>query len=150
SQRPVQVISRRVDKPSALQQRLGAHTPRWRLTADSNNLLLSAVNGKTDALVELTVEQAGAIREFSGATSSLRLAAQLFNQNLQLHLVGRKTGAAEWSGTTAEFTDTESVVHDLVQRLSFAEQVVSEANSVVFMLDENGLIQRFNHLAEEY
>ena len=36
------------------------------------------------------------------------------------------------------------------QGLSFAEQVVSEANSVIVILDQNGNIQRFNRLSEEY
>ena len=31
-----------------------------------------------------------------------------------------------------------------------AEQVVSEANSVIVILDQNGNIQRFNRLSEEY
>ena len=39
---------------------------------------------------------------------------------------------------------------DLAQGLSFAEQVVSEANSVIVILDQNGNIQRFNRLSEEY
>jgi cyclic di-GMP phosphodiesterase Gmr len=43
-----------------------------------------------------------------------------------------------------------SVARDLAQGLSFAEQVVSEANSVIVILDQHGNIQRFNRLSEEY
>lgn len=46
--------------------------------------------------------------------------------------------------------DTPSVARDLAQGLSFAEQVVSEANSVIVILDRQGNIQRFNRLCEEY
>lgn len=38
----------------------------------------------------------------------------------------------------------------MAQGLSFAEQVVSEANSVIVILDRMGNIQRFNRLCEEY
>ena len=37
-----------------------------------------------------------------------------------------------------------------VHGLSFAEQVVSEANSVIVIVDQHGRIQRFNRLSEEY
>ncbi|MEG1784247.1 MAG: cyclic di-GMP phosphodiesterase, partial [Citrobacter sp.] len=43
-----------------------------------------------------------------------------------------------------------SVARDLAHGLSFAEQVVSEANSVIVILDRMGNIQRFNRLCEEY
>ncbi|MGN6455552.1 MAG: cyclic di-GMP phosphodiesterase, partial [Achromobacter mucicolens] len=43
----------------------------------------------------------------------------------------------------------ESVARDLMHGLSFAEQVVSEVNSVVVIVDRHGRIQRFNRLAEE-
>lgn len=45
---------------------------------------------------------------------------------------------------------TPSVARDLAHGLSFAEQVVSEANSVIVILDRMGNIQRFNRLCEEY
>lgn len=52
--------------------------------------------------------------------------------------------------TASAWNDTPSVARDLVQSLSFAEQVVSEANSVIVILDQHGNIQRFNRLSEEY
>lgn len=42
------------------------------------------------------------------------------------------------------------MARDLTLGLSFAEQVVSEANSVIVILDQRGNIQRFNRLSEEY
>jgi len=64
--------------------------------------------------------------------------------------VGRKISRREWAGTASAWNDTPSVARDLVQGLSFAEQVVSEANSVIVILDKMGNIQRFNRLCEEY
>ena len=133
-----------------LQRQLGPESPCWRLGTDSNTLFLSAPDGTAHASARLTAEQANAIRNFSGATNSLHLSVQLVQQPLLLHLTGRKTSSTEWSGTASDFSDTESVANNLVEELSFAEQVVSEANSVIFILDENGLIQRLNYLAEEY
>ncbi|MEG7489763.1 cyclic di-GMP phosphodiesterase, partial [Enterobacter hormaechei] len=56
----------------------------------------------------------------------------------------------EWAGTASAWNDTPSVARDLAQGLYFAEQVVYEANSVIVILDQNGNIQRFNRLSEEY
>ena len=39
---------------------------------------------------------------------------------------------------------------DLVEGLSFAETVVSQANSVIVIVDQHGRVQRFNKLSEEY
>jgi len=74
---------------------------------------------------------------------------RLFGEALRLHLVGKKLNSSTWAGTASGYEDTESVARDLVHGLSFAEQVVSEVNSVVVIVDKNGRIQRFNRLAEE-
>ena len=65
-------------------------------------------------------------------------------------MVGRKINKREWAGSASAWDDTPSVARDLAQGLSFAEQVVSEANSVIVILDRMGNIQRFNRLCEEY
>lgn len=57
---------------------------------------------------------------------------------------------SEWAGTASSWFDTFSVARDLLQGLLFAEQVVSEANAVIVILDRKGKIQRFNRLCEEY
>ena len=56
----------------------------------------------------------------------------------------------EWAGTASAYSDTESVAKDLVEGLSFAETVVSQANSVIVIVDQHGRVQRFNKLSEEY
>lgn len=136
--------------PCPLYLHFGVNSPYWRLTADSDALLLSAIRNETDIAVPLTPRQAARVRSLTGMTASLAMSVSLFGTELQLHLVGRKVNAQEWAGTASPHTDTEAVARNLVEGLSFAESVVSEANSVIVIVDENGLIQRFNRLAEEY
>lgn len=135
----------------ALYARFGTHSPCWRLSNDSNALELSPVtgDGPATAAVALNAQQAAQIRRLTGVTSHLTLDVRLYGEPLRLHLVGKKLNSSTWAGTASEYDDTESVARDLVHGLSFAEQVVSEVNSVVVIVDRNGRIQRFNRLAEE-
>jgi cyclic di-GMP phosphodiesterase Gmr len=121
------------------------------LSSDSNALELSPVTGNSPATaaVALSAQQAAQIRRLTGVTSHLTLEVRLYGEPLRLHLVGKKLNSSTWAGTASEYDDTESVARDLVHGLSFAEQVVSEVNSVVVIVDRNGRIQRFNRLAEE-
>ncbi|HBI09556.1 MAG TPA: cyclic di-GMP phosphodiesterase [Franconibacter pulveris] len=130
---------------------LGTTSPFWRLPADSNALQLAASeNADISQVVTLTPEQAEQIRAMTVITSSVTMSVSLFGCEVPLHLVGRKVSKREWAGTASSWHDTSSVARDLVQGLSFAEQVVSEANSVIVILDRLGNIQRFNRLSEEY
>lgn len=130
---------------------LGTSSPYWRLLSDSNALQLSASEGAdTSHAVALTDDQAGQIRAMTVITSSVTLTLSLFGEEAPVHLVGRKVSRREWAGSASAWNDTSSVARDLVQGLSFAEQVVSEANSVIVILDRLGNIQRFNRLSEEY
>ncbi|MRS13363.1 cyclic di-GMP phosphodiesterase [Enterobacteriaceae bacterium RIT691] len=130
---------------------LGTTSPYWRLTGDSNALHLAASEDtETTQVVALTAEQAEAIRQMTVITSSLTLSLTLFGNTVPVHLVGRKINKSQWAGSASSWDDTGSVARDLVQGLSFAEQVVSEANSVIVILDKLGNIQRFNRLSEEY
>ncbi len=130
---------------------MGTHSPWWRLTADSNALHLAA-SENTDIIqvVALDDEQADLIRQLTVITSSIAMTLPLYGVEVPVHLVGRKINKSEWAGTASAWNDTPSVARDLAQGLSFAEQVVSEANSVIVILDQNGNIQRFNRLSEEY
>lgn len=130
---------------------MGTHSPWWRLTADSNALHLAASeNADVIQVVSLSDEQADLIRQLTVITSSITMTLSLYGADVPVHLVGRKINKKEWAGTASAWNDTPSVARDLVQGLSFAEQVVSEANSVIVILDQNGNIQRFNRLSEEY
>ncbi|MEI9481495.1 cyclic di-GMP phosphodiesterase [Enterobacter cancerogenus] len=130
---------------------MGTHSPWWRLTADSNALHLAASeSADITQVVALDDEQAELIRELTVITSSISMTLSLYGVDVPVHLVGRKINKQEWAGTASAWNDTPSVARDLAQGLSFAEQVVSEANSVIVILDQHGNIQRFNRLSEEY
>ncbi|EQA8824931.1 cyclic di-GMP phosphodiesterase [Enterobacter hormaechei] len=130
---------------------MGTHSPWWRLTADSNALHLAASeSADIIQVVALDDEQAALIRQLTVITSSIAMTLPLYGVEVPVHLVGRKINKNEWAGTASAWNDTPSVARDLAQGLSFAEQVVSEANSVIVILDQNGNIQRFNRSSEEY
>ncbi|HEI8868606.1 cyclic di-GMP phosphodiesterase [Serratia sp. AKBS12] len=136
--------------PVLLNTLFGTSSPYWRLSFDSNALELTAVKGTAHIAVTLTALQAAKIRRLTGVTSSLDIAIELSGEPIHLHLVGRRINKYEWAGTASAYTDTKAVARDLVHGLSFAEQVVSEANSVIVIVDQHGHIQRFNRLSEEY
>lgn len=136
---------------SVLFRYLGSTSPFWRLSTDSNTLQLAASeNAETSRTITLNDEQAEQIRAMTVITSSVTTTLLLSGSDVPLHLVGRKISKTEWAGTASSWNDTSSVARDLVQGLSFAEQVVSEAHSVIVILDRHGNIQRFNRLCEEY
>ncbi|RBL80697.1 cyclic di-GMP phosphodiesterase [Streptomyces cavourensis] len=138
------------DDKSILYLHFGTPSPYWRLAADSDAIELSAVKGATNIAMALQPEQAQAIRALTGITASLRIDISLYGEPVRLHLVGRKINPNEWAGTASAHTDTDSVARDLVEGLSFAETVVSEANSVIVIVDQHGRVQRFNKVSEEY
>lgn len=138
------------DDRSLLYQYFGTHSPYWRLASDSDAFELSAIKGAANIATALSPEQAAAIRDLTGITSSLRIEVKLYGEPIGLHLVGRKINPKEWAGTASAYSDTESVAKDLVEGLSFAETVVSQANSVIVIVDQHGRVQRFNKLSEEY
>ena len=123
----------------------------WRLSrAESTLLLGSDPDANADVAVPLSEENASRIRAMSVTTSSIALNIQLNGYDVPIHLIGRKVSSTEWAGTASSWFDTSSVARDLLQGLLFAEQVVSEANAVIVILDREGKIQRFNRLCEEY
>lgn len=129
----------------------GTRSPYWQLTSDSDALKLSREElAETSLAVPLTASQAQLLRAMTVVTTSVNLVINLRGEELPMHFVGRKVNQGEWAGTASAWGDTSSVARDLTQGLSFAEQVVSEANSVIVILDQNGNIQRFNRLSEEY
>ncbi|MBC8721399.1 cyclic di-GMP phosphodiesterase [Paraburkholderia sp. 31.1] len=134
-----------------LHARFGTSSPRWGLAAASNILELVPAHGHAavGVAISLTSSQASQVRALSGVTSHVVVDVQLDAAPLRLHLVGKKLDCHRWGGTASADGDTESVARALLHGLSFAEQVVSEVNSVVVIVDRNGRIQRFNRLAEE-
>lgn len=130
---------------------VGTHNPYWRLSEDCNILHFSIdETAEAEQTIELSPEQADRIREMTVITSSLLMTLPIEDDDISVHLVGRKINKREWAGSASAWDDTPSVARDLAHGLSFAEQVVSEANSVIVILDRMGNIQRFNRLCEEY
>ena len=140
-----------VMEPATLYNYLGTHTPFWRLSDNCNVLYLSTIEAaESERTIELSPEQANRIREMTVITSSMMMTLPLEESDVSVHLVGRKINKREWAGSASAWHDTPSVARDLMHGLSFAEQVVSEANSAILILDSRGNIQRFNRLCEEY
>lgn len=129
----------------------GTSSPHWRLTSDSDALHFAEdETSSTHIAVPLTPAQANLLRSMTVITSSINLTLSFYGEELAMHLVGRKVNQSEWAGSASAWGDTTAVARDLVLGLSFAEQVVSEANSVIVILDQRGNIQRFNRMCEEY
>ena len=137
------------DDGAVLPLLLGTKSPCWRVRSDSNALELAAVRGPASLSIALTAEQAGEIRGWTGVTSHLLLDVSLYGRAITLHLVGKKVDSHEWAGTASDYADTVSVAGALSNGLAAAEQVVSEVNSLVVILDRNGIVQRFNRMCEE-
>ncbi len=137
------------DDCAVLEVLLGTKSPCWRLRSDSNALELAAVRGLTNVSVALSAEQAAKIRGLTGVTSHILLDVSLFGNAVTLHLVGKKINTSDWAGTASTNSDTLSVAEALSNGLASAEQVVSEVNSLVVILDRNGFVQRFNRMCEE-
>ena len=142
-------INEDIDNPQ-LFTHFGTASPFWKLGADSNSLQLSgSKEGSATVGVELTPVQAESVRALTGVTATLAMPVSILGNLMKLHLVGRKIDATAWGGTAAHYGDTESVVKDIENGLSFAEQVVSEVNSLVIIIDSAGKVKRFNRLCEE-
>lgn len=140
-----------VQELATLYSYVGTHNPYWRLSEDCDILHFSIDEAaETNQNIELSPEQADRIREMTVITSSLLITLSIEDDDIPVHLVGRKINKREWAGSASAWDDTPPVARDLAQGLSFAEQVVSEANSVIVILDRMGNIQRFNRLCEEY
>ncbi|SFM95780.1 cyclic di-GMP phosphodiesterase Gmr [Izhakiella capsodis] len=129
----------------------GTTSPHWRLTADSDALRFAKdEKSQTSSAVALNAPQASLIRAMTVITSSINLNLRIQGEELPVHLVGRRINQYEWAGTASAWGDSTTVARELIQGLSFAEQIVSEANSVIVIIDRRGNIQRFNRLSEEY
>src|SRR5690348_2840180 len=127
----------------------GTRSPYWKLSADSNALQLAGIEGIPNLAVALEPAQADRIRAFTGVTSHAEVEVMLFGEPQKLSLIGKKDGAYSWSGTASDYMDTPAVAKDLTHGLEFAEQVISEVNSLVVIIDHNFNILRFNRLCEE-
>lgn len=127
----------------------GVSNPHWKVTADSDVLLLSHDGHATLLTVSLSQLQANEIRNLSGVTSHVSLSVKIDGDETTLHLIGRKNDADNWLGTASDFRNYSGVVEGLSKGLSFSEHIVSEVNCLVVVIDSEGKIVRFNRMCEE-
>jgi PAS domain-containing protein len=122
----------------------------WRLSRDNPTLRSSAsTRSNAEFAITLSEDSTRRIQAMTVTTSSVAVNIQLNGYDVPVHLIGR-VELHRVGGTASSWFDTSSVARDLLQGLLFAEQVVSEANAVIVILDRDGKIQRFNRLCEEY
>lgn len=121
----------------------------WSLFSGSDLLHLQAEGQAAQLTTPLSAEHAGQLRQLSGATRSVNVDALLGSGPIRLLLVGKQIDSQAWAGTAVEDGDMLGMQRALDAGLTFAEQVVSEVNSLVIILDREGKIKRFNRLCEE-
>lgn len=138
-----------IDQDSPLVRHFGTPSPLWSLTSDSDALQIADVEGNTKTAVQLNRLQAALIRAVAGVITPMDVELELFGENMKLHLIGRRVGQNEWRGNVALYLDTHAVADSIGKGLSFAEQIVSEVNCLVVVMDHEGKIRRFNKLCEE-
>lgn len=127
----------------------GTRSPCWTLNADSDALRLCGNGDVTVLATPLPEDLAKQVRQMSGITQALNIEVTLFGELLSLLLVGRKIDSQAWGGTAVQRGNVGETQRALEAGLTFAEQVVSEVNSLVVVLDHEGKIKRFNRLCEE-
>lgn len=85
---------------------VGTHNPYWRLSEDCNILHFSIDEAsEADQTIELLPEQADRIREMTVITSSLLMTLPIEDDDIPVHLVGRKINKREWAGSASARED---------------------------------------------
>lgn len=133
-----------------LYTRFGTSSPKWELSTDSTALKVYTENGlELLHAFNLTDAQYARLTQLTGVTQSVLLELYVDEELLPVIVVGRKLSRTTWGGVLAYHTNTVEVANQLSKGLSFAEQIVSEANSFIVVLDPDLKICRFNKLCEE-
>ena len=125
-----------------------SQSTRWSFGKDSNLLTLSQDMGAGTNCLQLSPDQSSQLRAMGAATQCIRITSRI-PRPLDLVLVGKKTGVGLWSGLACRADDMDGVVAAVQKALGFAEQIVSEVNSLVVVIDRNYKFRRFNRLCEE-
>lgn len=126
-------------------------SPYWFLTKNDNTLHFAGNKDIAEAFsVPLTEAQATLLRSISTITSSVTLTLAIADCTIQMHFVGRKINQFNWAGTVSACENAPAVTRELTQGLLFAEQVITEVNALIIIMDRLGNIQRFNRMSEEY
>ena len=132
-----------------LTSRTGAPTVRWSVKGANDIVTLHCANGESLQCL-LSPTDAQALRSLAGRSDNLTLEVPLTDTETGfLFMTGQKVGEEDWAGQAALANDLDSIVKLLEENIAFAEQVVSEVNSLVVIVDRNGRLKRFNRLCEE-
>ena len=130
----------------------GTSSPCWRLSNDSNALELTPVTGDVPAQRRHSARSptslANPLPHRRHLAPRPRRAACSANRCVCISSVKRSPAIAGPAPRPLMTTPNPSRAI-WFNSLAFAEQVVSEVNSVVVIVDRHGRIQRFNRLAEE-
>jgi cyclic di-GMP phosphodiesterase Gmr len=126
----------------------GAPTSKWSLSGEDARLTLEGTAGELHH-IGLSTEQIQSLRSLAGRADNLTLEVELAGEPVALFMAGQKVGEQSWAGFAALAQDLDSIVKILENNILFAEQVVSEVNSLVVILDRQGRLKRFNRLCEE-
>jgi cyclic di-GMP phosphodiesterase Gmr len=118
------------------------------VAGQDDTLTLHCLN-KQPLCVSLPHADAQALRQLVGRTDNLTLEVSLDGAPAVLFMTGQQVGEYAWAGQAALSHDIDSIVKLLEENIAFAEQVVSEVNSLVVIIDRNGRLKRFNRLCEE-
>jgi cyclic di-GMP phosphodiesterase Gmr len=122
--------------------------PRWSFGQDSDVLTLSQDMGAGSNCLQLSPAQCQALRELGAAQQCLRIRLD-GTCPVDLVLIGKKIGIGLWGGWASRANDAEGIVFAAQRALAFAEQIISEVNSQVVVMDRNFKVRRFNRLCEE-
>lgn len=135
---------------SLIADMLGIARPAWVYRAGQTHLELGSEDGKSLGTVALNDEHVANIQSLAGASRAIQIESQLSGHALQLHLVGKKIGQHTWGGHAADYADVKSVARNLEDAVADSDLIVTEVNSLVAIINKDGVIQRFNRVAEEY
>ncbi|WP_310388991.1 EAL domain-containing protein [Roseateles sp.] len=125
-----------------------AQSPRWSFGQGSDVLTLNQDIGAGSTCLKLAPEQAQQLRALGAATACIRVTIRAA-QCIELVLIGKKTGVGLWGGLANRADDVDGIIAAMQKALGFAEQIVSEVNSLVLVVDRNYKVRRFNRLCEE-
>lgn len=123
-------------------------SPRWSFGQGSDVLTLNQDMGAGSTCLKLSSEQAQQLRALGAVTECIRLTVRAA-PCIELVLLGKKTGVGLWGGLASRADDVDGIMAAMQKALGFAEQIVSDVNSLVLVIDRNYKVRRFNRLCEE-
>jgi len=126
----------------------GAQSARWSYVRDADVLMLNQDMGAGSLCLPLSHAQTQRLQALGATTECLKFTI-CSPSLIELVLVGKKTSVGLWGGLVNRADDVDGIINSLQKALSFSEQIVSEVNSLVVVIDRNYKVRRFNRVCEE-